>query len=200
MSRSTTNRRASSNRTQVENAEQQQAETTQESPAIVDEMPTEDAVTVSVPPADIDGTSAAVEVEFTHTEEDSESTGASEEITEASGEVDSDLSSNDRYSRACAEVSRTHKEFISALDAKARYFNVQRVGEAVPVNIPELDELEAEIKATRGKLQGLMAQKRELKTADPELQAIQDRISRARQARNLARAEKMLAQHEAVVQ
>ncbi len=103
----------------------------------------------------------------------------------------------ERYHKAAQEVGRLRKEFLAALDEKAKLLGVQRVGEAVPMRNDEIDELDAEIKEARQKLEVLLERKKSLKQSTPELEEISARINRLRRERDEWRIEKQKAYLEA---
>jgi hypothetical protein len=104
----------------------------------------------------------------------------------------------ERYHQAAAEVGRLRKEFLAALDDKARLLRVERVGEAVPNRSVEMESLDAEIKTVREHLDGLLARKRQMKMSTPELREVSERINQLRRERDAVRQEKKVAYEEAM--
>ncbi|HEX8550861.1 MAG TPA: hypothetical protein VF681_04835 [Abditibacteriaceae bacterium] len=99
-----------------------------------------------------------------------------------------------RYEAACAEVSRINRLFHESLSAKAKLLGTEKKNESVGVySHPSTSELNEKIRETRGHLESLLEQKRQLKPAPEGLAEIDKKISELRKMRSLARQEKKVA-------
>jgi hypothetical protein len=166
-----------------------------EVPALPDE--TQDTTEDAPEPSSGDtGENAEAVVQTPH--EAKPADGAEKPIEKVKG-LDRQLrATSPRYAAACAEVGRLRKGFLYALNRKAAILGVERVGEAVPVKNQEIDAIDAEIREARQKLEDLIARKKQLKGASPELDEVNSEIREISRLRQAARIEKRAAYGEAV--